>query len=253
MYSNSVIPVYLYDSETKKYHSVGSSVLLSYRNRKFFVTAAHVMETVRAKKTFIFFEDVLYNIEGVTAYLSDSSLFGDRDNDPIDLAVMPILDHLLSIRFPERFITLDQCLAGSLINSPLFQIIGFPQAKNTKAINRTVRIPGEFRSYGLRYTVTDASSKAFPHKNFSNLSHIAISLSKTGKTQGINTHMNIPDLHGVSGGLLQKVGNYNSLTDGFDIAYPAGVVLEKKLDNSVLFSIRLEFVFEWLESHWDIF
>lgn len=113
-----------------------------------------------------------------------------------------------------------------------FQAIGYPHKKNTKAVNRTARIPGEFRSEGIRYTVTDISSCSFPYKNFCESFHIATCLTKTGEIQGVRTHANIPDLHGISGGLLQIVSNYNPTTDGFDIAYPAGIILEKKSDNS---------------------
>ncbi len=64
-------------------------------------------------------------------------------------------------------------------------------------------------------------------------------------------HVNIPDLHGMSGGLLQKVSHYNQDTDGFDCAYPAGIILEKKKDNSTFFSLRLSAVFEWLDHQWE--
>jgi hypothetical protein len=51
-------------------------------------------------------------------------------------------------------------------------------------------------------------------------------------------------IHGVSGGLLQKVSRYNPAKDDFDIAYPVGIILEKKHDNKVLFSLRLNAVFD---------
>lgn len=251
MYSDSVIPFYSYSTDTKKYQSVGSAVLVSHRSQLFFITAAHVMESLQGKKTFIYFEQTFYEIGGFPAYLSDCSLFPSRNDDFLDLAAIPLPDGLVKNAVPDKFITLDQYLSGNSFTSLFFQAIGYPHKKNTKAVNRTARIPGEFRSEGIRYTVTDISSCSFPYKNFCESFHIATCLTKTGEIQGVRTHANIPDLHGISGGLLQIVSNYNPTTDGFDIAYPAGIILEKKSDNSAFFSLRLAAVFEWLDLHWE--
>ena len=90
MYTNSVIPLYAYDGDTKKYHSVGSAVLVSHRSRRFFITAAHVIEQLQGKKTFVFFDDGFYDIGGLPAFLSDCSTFDSRNDDPLDLAAIPL-------------------------------------------------------------------------------------------------------------------------------------------------------------------
>jgi hypothetical protein len=225
MYSDSVIPFYLFKSATKKYKSVGSAVLISHRSKHFFITAAHVIEGLKGHKTFIYFERTFYEIGGFSAYLSDCSLFKSRNEDPIDLAVIPLPEGFVEKSDNTKFITIDQYLSGTSVQSLFFQALGYPHSKNTKAVNRTARTPGEFRSEGIRYTVTDISHSAFPYKNFDNSFHIATCLTKAGEIQGSRKHTNIPDLHGISGGLLQKVSNYNRVTDGFDCAYPAGIIL----------------------------
>lgn len=251
MYSDSVIPFYSYSSDTKKYQSVGSALLVSHRSLMFFITAAHVIESLKGRKTFIFFENTFYEVAGFPAYLSDCSLFPSRDDDPLDLAAILLPEELAKNCIHDKFITIDQYLSGSSVVSPFFQAIGYPHSKNTKAVNKTARIPGEFRSEGIRYTVTDVSHLAFPYKNFCEPFHVATCLTKTGEVQGTRAHTNIPDLHGISGGLLQKVSNYNPATDCFETAYPSGIILEKKRDNSAFFSLRLAAVFEWLELHWE--
>lgn len=251
MYKDSVIPLYLHDADTKKYKSVGSAVLILHRSQLFFVTAAHVIESLKGKKTFIYFEKTFYEVGGFPAYLSDCSLFPNRNDDPLDLAAIPLPKGLANTCDHNKFITINQYAAGDLVASPFFQAIGYPHSKNTKAVNRTVRIPGQFKSEGIRYTVTDVTSDAFPYKNFCKEFHIATCLTKAGEIQGSRTHTNIPDLHGISGGLLQKVSLYNRATDGFDVAYPAGIILEKKRDDSAFISLRLAAVFEWLDLHWE--
>ena len=251
MYVDSVIPFYSYDEDTKKYSSVGSAVLISHRSQLFFITAAHVLESMQGKKIFFYFERILYEVGGLPAYLSNCSLFSSRNDDPLDLAAIPLPEQITSNCDQSKFITFDQYAAGVLIESPFFQAIGYPHSKNTKAINRTVSVPGEFRSEGFRYTVIDVTAESFPYKNFSKEYHIATCLTKSGVMQGTGIYMNIPDLHGISGGLLQKVNSYNKATDGFDVAYPAGIILEKKRDNSAFISIRLAAVFEWLDLHWE--
>ena len=251
MYSDSVIPFYSYDIYTKKYKSVGSATLVSHRSHLLFITAAHVIESLDPEQTFIYVEQTFYKIRGLPTFVSNCSLFGSRDDDPLDLAAI-ILPKEVAHKFnQDNFITLDQCAAGDGFASSIFQAIGYPHAKNTKAINKTVRIPKEFRSEGLRYTVEDISYEVFPYKNFCSEYHIATCLTKAGFVQGSRAYMNIPDLHGISGGLLQKVGLYNQVTDGFDIAYPAGIILEKKRGNSAFMSLRLSVVFEWLDLQWE--
>ena len=251
MYKESVIPLYSFDTVTKKYQSVGSAVLILHRSHLFFITAAHVIESLKEQKTFIYFERIFYELGGFPAYLSDCSLFPSRDDDPLDLAAIPLPEGLVEKCDAAKFITIDQYLAGNPVNSRFYQAIGYPHSKNTKAANRTAKIPGKFRSEGIRYTVTDVSDQAFPYKSFNESFHIATCLTKTGQIQGTRENTNIPDLHGTSGGLLQKVTGYNLATDDFDSAYPAGIILEKKRDNSTFFSLRLAAVFEWLDLHWE--
>jgi len=253
MYSSSVIPLYSYNENTKKYKSVGSAVKILHRSQLFLITAAHVIESLKGKRVFIYFEKIFYEIGGFTAYLSNCSLYPSRNDDPFDLAAILLPKKIESSCDHNKFITIGQYLAGDFDDSPFFQAIGYPHSKNTKAVNKTVRIPGEFRPEGFRYTVTDVSSNAFPYKNFNIDFHIATCLTKTGVSQCSHTPINIPDLHGISGGLLQKVSLYNPTTDGFDIAYPAGIILEKKRDNSAFFSLRLSAVFKWLDLHWEYF
>jgi hypothetical protein len=88
MYIDSVIPLYLRESITKKYHSVGSAVLISHHSQFFFITAAHVIEKLKSEEAFIYFERTFYPIAGLPFYLSDCSPFGSRKEDPIDLAAM---------------------------------------------------------------------------------------------------------------------------------------------------------------------
>lgn len=250
MYSESVVPFYSFDTITKKYQSVGSAVLILHRSNIFFITAAHVIESLREHKTFIYFEHTLYELGGFPAYLSDCSLFSSRNDDPFDLAAIPLPVGLVEKCDITKCITVEQHLAGMLISSQFYQAIGYPHSKNTKAVNRTVRIPGMFRTEAIRYTVTEFGNQAFPYKSFDESFHIATCLTKTGKFQCTGENTNIPDLNGISGGLLQKVAEYNPITDNFDYAYPAGIILEKKRDNSALYSLRLVVVFEWLDLHW---
>lgn len=251
MYVNSVIPLYAYDGDTKKYHSIGSAVLVAHRSRRFFVTAAHVIEELQGKKTFIFFDNVFYEIDGLPVLLSDCSTFDNRNDDPLDLAVICIPDNLFQESANAKYITIDQYQIGIEIKSAFFQAIGFPQSKNSRAVNRTVRLKGEFLAEGLRYTVVDISDNAFPHKKLDVSTHIATTLTKSGAVQLSRQRKDTPDLHGISGGLLQKVCDYNQITDGFSCAYPAGIILEKKKDNSAFFSLRLSVVFAWLDIHWE--
>lgn len=120
MYSDSVIPFYSYSTDTKKYQSVGSAVLVSHRSQLFFITAAHVMESLQGKKTFIYFEQTFYEIGGFPAYLSDCSLFPSRNDDPLDLAAIPLPDGLVKNAVPDKFITLDQYLSGNSFTSLFF-------------------------------------------------------------------------------------------------------------------------------------
>jgi hypothetical protein len=251
MFIDSVIPIYVYDSTTKKYQSVGTAVLILHRSELLLITAAHVIETLDKKQMCIYFEQTLYEIGGIPFYLSSLDPWGSRVNDPVDLAVSFLPKGLIEKANADKFITNEQYMKGVSIESYFYQAIGYPHSKNTKALRKTIRVQGEFRTERLRCTVVDAGSDAFPYKHFAREYHIATCLSKTGVIQGSREPVNIPDLHGMSGGLLQKVTDYNPATDGFECAYPSGIILEKKKDNSVIYSIYLSAVFDLLDNHWE--
>ena len=250
MYKDSVIPLYL-KSIDNKYQSIGSAVLITYKGKLFFVTAAHVMEALNGEKTFIYFEQIFYEIAGFTAFVSDCSLFRTRNEDPIDLAVMPLPKKLFDECDTSKFISSEHYLKGVYKESGIYQALGYPHVKNTKAANKTANIEGGFKTEAVRYTVYDVGNNAMPYKKFHHSFHIATCLTKTARIQNSDQKTNLPDLHGMSGGLLQKVMQYNPVTDNFDIAYPAGIILEKKNNNSAFFSLRLSVVFEWMDLHWD--
>lgn len=250
MYGNSVVPLYIYDSDTKKYHSMGSSVLISHKEQLFFITAAHVLESMKGRQSHIYFENTFFKMSNIRACISDCSQYLNRNDDPVDLAAIPVPKQILNTCDRSKFITIKNYIDGELCTSNIFQVIGYPQAKNTKAVRRTANIPGGFKADGIRYTGLDISSTCLPYKDIDESSHIATTLSKSGYVQGTRNLFNIPDLHGLSGGLLQKVNSYNSDTDSFEVGYPAGIILQKKPDNSSIISIRLSAVFTWLDIQW---
>ncbi len=251
MYKDSVIPIYIVEKNTKKFKSVGSAMLISHRAELLIITAAHVLESVSQQKSFIYLNCILYEVLGLPSYTSNCTLFGDRSNDPIDLAVMPIIGEVRKQCDKSDFITIDEYLEGEQVNSKVYQAIGYPHRKNSKFAQRTARKQGEFYSEALRYTVFDIGDYVLPYKNFVSTYHIATCLTKTGRIQGTESSQNIPDLHGTSGGLLQKVARYNEHSDNYDQAFPAGIILEKKKDSSAFFSLKLSVVFEWLDLHWE--
>ena len=127
-----------------------------------------------------------------------------------------------------------------------------PYAANTKSANRTAKIVGGFKSEALRLTMSEIDSENFPKfKLFNPNLHIATQLTKHGKKSKSNVSNKIPDLHGMSGGLLQKVCNFNTELDDFELAYPAGIIIEKNSTKSAMFAIKLTGVAEWLDYHWE--
>ncbi len=56
MYTNFVVPLYIFNKAGNKYQSIGSSVLLEYRSERFLISAAHVLEGMQVHKNYIYFE-----------------------------------------------------------------------------------------------------------------------------------------------------------------------------------------------------
>jgi hypothetical protein len=250
MYASSVLAIYTRDAFSKKFDAIGSGVLLAHRERRYIVSAAHVAEKMVGSEAFMAFEGTFFRV-GLAAYTSNFELYGRRADDPLDLAVFPIPATDEEKFAAVRFITYPDYLAGARSRSGIYQAVGFPSARNTQLVNRTARLPGAFRSEALRCTVFELGAGVFPYRNFSGDTHIATALPATGVRQGGTQKIQVPKLNGMSGGLLQQVDAYNPATDGFDLAYPAGIILEKAVEKKMFLSLRLEHVFEFIEIHRD--
>jgi hypothetical protein len=249
MYTDSVIPLYLFNETKKQYLSVGSGVLVNYKNHKVLVSAAHVFDTLKEHRRFLYLNQTLYEVGRFPVFLNNSTSFSERKYDPVDLAAMPFpkqVDNVFNIN--NIFVTEEAYSAGKALQSDVFQAIGYPSKKNTKIANKTIKIPGGFRTEGLRYTVHNIGYEIFPHERFQDEHHIATCLTKTAFIGSSHQKTNRPDLHGMSGGLLQKVAGYNSQNDNFMIVVPEGILIEM-IKKKAIISVKFSSVFEWLRLH----
>ncbi|WP_156129079.1 MULTISPECIES: hypothetical protein [Chitinibacter] len=226
---------------------MGSGILLEYKGKRFLVTAAHVIDLLKGQKVYIYIGSEFYEVNGLQALTSNMDLMISREDDPLDIGVIQMPKRLELQTANYRFVTQDLYIKGLSINSGFYQALGYPYKRNSHLANRTAKVPGEFRSEGLRYTMVDITNTVLPDRIYSPVHHIATSHPGLGRKQGECDRINLPDLHGISGGLLQKVTEYNMLTDEFSGAYPSGVILGSNKRGDAVISIRLSLVFECLE------
>jgi len=246
MYTNSVVPLYIFDSFTKKYHSIGTGTLVRHLNKDLLVSAAHVFAKFNQRKTFIFISGKLYEIGGYSAYLWPGHL-EQGEKDPIDLGVMQLPSDMYSKTHELKFVTEDEYNEGQKKHSAIYQAIGFPGSKNSRLANKTARKQGEFLTTLLRYTVNDVGVTFFPHEKFDSEFHISVCLTQKGVEANTNIEVDIPEIKGLSGGILQKVIDYNRHTDNFNYAFPAGIIIEKDTAQKAFVAVKLGLLFKWLK------
>lgn len=251
MYSQSVIPFYTRNKTTKKWHSVGSGILIVHQQQHMVVTAAHVVETLqKCQQSYLYIDQKLCEIGRLPFYTSPSGLFGSRQSDPLDIGVLP-LPQVVMADFPNAtFIQQCDCQHHHL-ETPFYQIVGYPHARNTKLANRTANIKGQFRTEMLALTVAKAPIAAYEPLTLSSDHHLVVELSKTGlKPQSTEPHT-ISDLKGTSGGLLQMVMRYNVASDSVATTAPAGMILGRDAQRRFAYALQLNSLFSWLDMHLD--
>lgn len=249
MYANSVIPIYAFDAFKKKYHSVGSGTLVCHLNKELLVSAAHVFEKLTKFKTFIFLNNKLYELGNAKAYLwnTGDQFNGKREDDPIDLGVMQLPPQLGNETKKIKFVTKEEYEKGLRYNLNFYQALGFPSSKNSKLANKTAREIGEFQTAGIRYTVQDVSYSFFPHSKFDAEFHIPVCLTQKGFEAKTRNHIDLPELKGLSGGLLQSVTDYSADKDNFSSAFPVGIIIEKTIEKRAFVAVKLGLLFKWLD------
>lgn len=249
MSEHSVVPIYARSFIDKKYHSVGSAVLVLYKGVKLFISAAHVFEACKGMEGYIFIEDTFYQLIRVPVFLSNGDGYENRRDDPLDLAAMILSKDLATAVKNLVPVTFDEYIEGSKEAAFFYQAIGFPSSKNSRYVNKTVRRPGKFRAEGIIYTVHDIGSEVFPSERYYREYHRAVCLTKTGVEKKTGRSIDLPKLKGLSGGLLQKCFAFDDSEDDFQKYYPEGVIIEQCKEHGAMIAVNFSTVFNWLDYH----
>lgn len=231
---------------------MGSGIFVEHRGFRYLLTAAHVMESMMNKKTFVYVKSILFELGGYGAFVNP--LYPElktREEDPLDLAIWPLPTKLDIYAADINFVNIESYQKGQKSPSSVYQVIGYPGIKNSRFANKTKDKPGEFYSESLKYSVHDIGQDGFPHINYSITHHIAVCLTAKGYKKETNERIKLPDLRGMSGGLLQKVTRYDKPTNEYYDPFPAGMVLGQSISKEAIYSVKFSIIFEWLDFHHD--
>ena len=157
---DAVRPIYLQNSPDQ-FELLGSSVLIRIASQSFLITAAHVMDIAKEKPLFITGTDSLINPEA-QFYSTRKPLSGDRKDDKLDLAVVPLDEDIVNkLEHSCLFLGLDGIDTAERSEPHSYYItIGYPGTKQPKQKgNQLDYIPmtlgtievsvGKYQHYGI--------------------------------------------------------------------------------------------------------
>jgi len=124
-----------------------------------------------------------------------------------------------------------------------YQVIGFPGIKNTKLAKKAARLKQPFIPEVLLYSGEPKKAEELSNKKFLNQYHVMFVFDKKRNFNDDGERVNIPDLGGMSGGIIQSLFNTPSPKCA------SGILIEKDSSEKALVGIRFTAIFKWLDDH----
>jgi len=243
MFRNSVV---LFMGKDKNvFNPIGSGTFIFHKDKLLIVSAAHVFEDL-PKEEAIYLHAVdrifpLTNIKVLTSNIDDVG--GDREKDSFDIGVMEVPDNILDYCNGKITMVTSDLVETKTDNVIRYQVIGFPGSKNCKRAKKAARCNQLFIPEVLLYSGEPKKSEELSNKKFFNQYHVMFVLDKKINFNNDGERVNIPNLDGMSGGIIQ------SLSDPLSSNCAAGILIEKDSSEKALVGTRFSAIFQWLDAH----
>lgn len=243
-FARATFPVYKFDELADPVH-IGTCFAFEYRDRRFLVTAAHVLDHDNQGR--LGFASTAENrpmqILGEWHVVSP----GDRprEEDPFDFAWHELTADEIAHVPCIAAVQLEDSESPA-IGLRLLTMIGFPVSKNKK-ISPDARRKRRLSPKIAQYSNTElASDEHFKSKGMSSRTHLAVKREQRSiDSEGLE--VNTIGHHGFSGGPLIYAGLTTSPTS-FDDQKVVGIILEGNETFDVVFALRISVVLRHIDS-----
>jgi len=241
-YHRSVRPVY---ASIKGAHPelIGSCVLIALEDRKFIVTAAHVVDWSDTHSLYVAGRVGTEPMQMLgTIYQTKHT--GGRNSDKYDTAFWRVSEADVTRLGDVKFLSKSDFGHNKVPPSGrLFMTVGYPLSRNKNKIDYSEKT---IRSLAWRYTgpvenIPELSKKL----GVSGEDHLFLKFNKNstklygGKVSSINPR-------GISGGALIDIGNFSDMTEYADgrecKGLLAGMIIEKNKKHRALIAIKIQYI-----------
>lgn len=235
-----VAPIYRVDSNNEPEH-FGTCVFLTYGEKKFLVTAAHVLDAKKDTSLYIPCGEhgILAKIEG--SFFQSVPLDGNRQNYNIDIGIVT-LDSGISCQISNNsfipFSAIDTNIAETQSN--IYIAMGYPWRKNGN-LNRTTR---KIRPWLASYAANSLPLPSLPAKEIHANSHLFIRYKKEHSKNTEGQELTAPDPHGMSGGALWR---YDSSSSHNQTPRLVGILTEWHKNHRGLLAVRMTSILRAME------
>lgn len=244
-FSNKVIALYA-DKRGRKeaivrqqdFFTAGSGVLIKVSERKFLVTAGHVLQSA-IKSPFWFMNDGKFESFG-GSWRTIREKEGDMGAGPFDFGWIELEEELASKISGCRFVSEDRISWNQFQSSGRgYTVIGYPQSKNKKFLK-------DIKMGVYSYTGNGVNPD---NKNLEKyVDHVFVEYDCKSIVSSNGSHQNPISIEGISGGAFVDLGNFNSAESLSEKSAPppilAGITIEYLKKHNLLVGISARRVLE---------
>lgn len=247
-FHDSIRPIYGSTEEGNPNH-IGTCILLSIGQKKYLLTAAHIIEQNEHSSLYIGGKDKLVLVEG--DFNCTNKPNGCRDKDHYDFAWLE-LSSTFSTRVGElRFISKESILQNQeSTKGHLYLALGYPNSKNKKFDNRNKSIKPRLFKYS---SIATEEPELCNELDISGNDHLFLDYNAkySRDSNGFKTHSISPT--GISGGALIDMGNISKpeqiKIDAQCNGLLVGMLIENHRKHNVMCAVKIGLIVNKIEKH----
>jgi hypothetical protein len=246
-YMKSVRPIYGSKMDGSPYH-IGSCVLIDVGGAKYLVTAAHVIDHNEETTLYVSGDNDLIQLEAEA--LLTSHVSGDRRNDKLDIAVLPLSSHIADQLGEIVFVDESSMIRTSCDSNKYYMALGFPNSKNKKINNIEKKVTQNPFVYSSGLILDD---DVFREIGANRAQHYLLNFSSKYSKDENGNMVNSIEPKGASGGALISIEGVNDLLsyrpDSECTGRLAGILIENHKRQKVILATKMSLVLHIISLH----
>lgn len=240
-FMSSVRPIYGSTEHGNPYH-IGSCVLIEVDSSKYLITAAHVLDHNEITTLYVSGESDLVQLEAEA--LITNPCTGNRDDDKLDFAILPLSEELTKQLGSVVFINELSMLNGAPENEgQLYLALGFPNSKNKKVDNKKNKITQNPFVYS---STLNLNQDVFKEVGATKDQHYLLDFCSKHSKDENNNEVNSIAPKGASGGALFFIEGMsnpdNYRPDAECVGKLTGILVENNKQQKVIMATKISVV-----------